>query len=145
MKGVGAYQAVKNAVGGVDLRRVEAEALLKIARAMEEGQGEGLDSVKLRYQALLDNVRLWRVFFEDCKSPENGLPEALRTRLLGLALWVVGRSEELIGGEGSLAPLVDINRMVARGLLGQQGGDAAADGGQVSGADGGSGAGGTLT
>lgn len=134
MRGIDAYQSVKDATRGVDLRRVEAEALLRIARGLEEGQGDSLDAIKVRYAALVDNIRLWRVFFEDCKLPQNGLPEDLRNNILRLAIWVVGRSEDAIGGDASLGALVDINRLIARGLLASGGGqvDDAGGGGEVT-------------
>jgi flagellar protein FlaF len=68
--------------------------------------------------AVTDNQRLWSALAEDLMGDGNGLPVALRAQLIGLAGFVRRHSLAVLAGKASVAPLVDINTSIMRGLRG---------------------------
>jgi flagellar protein FlaF len=69
-------------------------------------------------QAVIDNQRLWSTLAEDLMLDSNGLPVALRAQLLSLAEFVRAHSLAVLGKRGSIAPLIDINTAIMKGLRG---------------------------
>lgn len=68
--------------------------------------------------ALADNVRLWSAMKADLMSPGNALPDDLRGGLVNLAAFVERHTGAVLGGEGRVAALVDVNRPVIAALSG---------------------------
>jgi flagellar protein FlaF len=68
--------------------------------------------------AVSDNQRLWGTLAEDLMSDGNALPLALKGQLVGLAEFVRKHSLRVLAGRASIAPLVDINTSIMRGLRG---------------------------
>jgi flagellar protein FlaF len=69
--------------------------------------------------AVYDNQRLWMALAEDLMHEGNVLPVQLRAQLIGLAEFVRKHSLRVLGGNGSVAPLIDINTSIMRGLRGE--------------------------
>ena len=69
-------------------------------------------------QAVVDNQRLWAALAEDLMHDDNALPLALRGQLISLAEFVRRHSLAVLGGRASVAPLVDINTAIMKGLRG---------------------------
>jgi flagellar protein FlaF len=69
-------------------------------------------------RAVADNQRLWGVLAEDLMNDGNQLPLQLRANLLSLAGFVRKHTMAVLGGRASVAPLVDINTMIMKGLRG---------------------------
>lgn len=69
--------------------------------------------------AVYDNQRLWMALAEDLMHEGNALPVQLRAQLIGLAEFVRKQSLRVLGGNGSVAPLIDINTSIMRGLRGE--------------------------
>lgn len=69
--------------------------------------------------AVVDNQRLWGVLAEDLMLDSNSLPITLRGQLLSLAEFVRRHSLAVLAGRASVAPLVDINTSIMRGLRGE--------------------------
>lgn len=69
--------------------------------------------------AVYDNQRLWMALAEDLMHEGNALPVQLRAQLIGLAEFVRKHSLRVLGGNGSVAPLIDINTSIMRGLRGE--------------------------
>lgn len=68
--------------------------------------------------AVTDNQRLWGVLFEDLMGDGNGLPEALRVNLIGLAEFTRRHTLQVLAGKASIEPLIEINTSIMRGLRG---------------------------
>jgi flagellar biosynthesis activator protein FlaF len=86
------------------------------ARAMEslafEKFGSGEFAEALRY---LDD--LWSVLLEDLISPENGLPQELRAKLVSIGIWILKRSAAIRDGAGhDLQAFIEINSSMLAGL-----------------------------
>jgi flagellar biosynthesis activator protein FlaF len=78
---------------------------------------------KTQFPALADaiagNQRLWGVLAEDLMLETNQLPASLRGQLIGLAEFVRQHSMRVLAGRGSVAPLIDINTAIMKGLRGE--------------------------
>lgn len=68
--------------------------------------------------AVSDNQRLWGTLAEDLMTEGNALPLALKGQLVGLAEFVRKHSLRVLAGKAGVAPLVDINTSIMRGLRG---------------------------
>lgn len=68
--------------------------------------------------ALSDNVRLWSAMKADLMSPGNALPEELRGGLVNLAAFVERHTGAVLGGEGKVSALLDVNRPIIAALSG---------------------------
>lgn len=69
-------------------------------------------------RAVCDNQRLWSTLAEDLMSEGNLLPAPLRGQLIGLSEFVSRHSHAVLGGRASVAPLIDINTAIMKGLRG---------------------------
>ena len=69
-------------------------------------------------RAVTDNQRLWGVLAADLMHDDNQLPVPLRATLVSLAEFVRRHSLAVLGGRASLAPLIDINTAIMKGLRG---------------------------
>jgi flagellar biosynthesis activator protein FlaF len=69
-------------------------------------------------EAVLDNQRLWGTLAEDLMHDANALPVTLRAQLVSLAKFVQRHSLAVLGGRASIAPLIDINTAIMKGLRG---------------------------
>jgi flagellar biosynthesis activator protein FlaF len=72
--------------------------------------------------ALSDNVRLWSALKADLFSPGNQLPSDLRGGLVNLAAFVERHTGSVLGGEGKVSALVDVNRPLIAALSGASAG-----------------------
>ncbi len=68
--------------------------------------------------AVTDNQRLWGALAEDLLDDGNALAIPLRAQLISLAEFVRKHTLRVLAGKASIAPLVDINTMIMRGLRG---------------------------
>ena len=69
-------------------------------------------------RAVTDNQRLWGALAEDLMNDDNPLPVPLRAQLVSLAEFVRRHSLAVLGGRASVAPLIDINTAIMKGLRG---------------------------
>ena len=98
------------------MRAQERQALDTIIHLLREASSKGVRSVEA-VNALYQLNQLWRVFLDDLKSPENGLPDALRARLISIGIWVHKEIERLRGGVcQDFTPLIEINEIIRDGL-----------------------------
>ena len=56
----------------------------------------------------------------DVAEPTNLLPQPLRAQIFYLAEFTMHHSAKVLKGDASVAPLIDINTAVMRGLRGDQ-------------------------
>ena len=69
--------------------------------------------------AVTDNQRLWVALAEDLRDEGNALPIPLRAQLISIAEFVRKHTLRVLAGKGGVAPLVDINTSIMRGLRGE--------------------------
>ena len=98
------------------MRAQERQALDAIIHLLRDASTKGPKSVEA-VNALYQLRRLWGVFLDDLKGPENGLPDSLRARLISIGIWVNKEIERIRSGATSdLTPLIEINQIIRDGL-----------------------------
>jgi flagellar protein FlaF len=104
-------------------RELEADLLLLAASQLQtvhdrwdDNKRDDLD------KALYYNRRLWTMFFAAVTAADSPLPVQIRQNVANLGLFVVNETIELTGKpqREKLETLIDINRQIAAGLLGQR-------------------------
>lgn len=105
-------------------RQIERRILSRLTGALEAHaaydtatKSERLDilSKGLR-NALSDNQNFWNELKYDLAQPGNALSPELRAGLLSIALWIDRQTSAVMGGQGSVRALADINRTIITGL-----------------------------
>ncbi|NQY82413.1 MAG: hypothetical protein HRT36_05195 [Alphaproteobacteria bacterium] len=111
------------ALGMQDPRQTEAYALIEIARRMDQvRQREESDRAELVGIFQL-NWRLWTIFQSELSNPDNLLPDEIKVNMLQLSNFIDKHTIEQIRepSRKGLEVLININRQVGAGLLGDQG------------------------
>ena len=72
-----AYAGVQNALESA--RDLEIRAISHITRQMIEANKPETQPID-RTRALNGNIRLWSLLMQDLRSPDNGLPDAIKAR-----------------------------------------------------------------
>lgn len=97
-------------------RAAEAWALTRAAGRLDRALRAGDQASVAR--ALRLNQRLWTVLQADLARPGNRLPAAIKGDVLSLSLFVDRQTVKALSrpGPGAVAPLIEIDRALARGL-----------------------------
>ena len=102
-------------------REIEAQALLKAARQLQDvvenwsGGGSHLNS------AIMFNRKLWSIFMSDAINDENPLAIELRQNIANIGVFVMKQTVEIQTDPApeKLKSLIDINCNLAAGLSGR--------------------------
>jgi flagellar biosynthesis activator protein FlaF len=102
-------------------RELEAHLLLRFASQLQSIQDNRSDKKHGLESALFDNRQLWMVFLTSVTGEDNPLPVEIRQNVANLGLFVLNHTLSLIADPQPqrLAPLININRDIAAGLLGR--------------------------
>jgi flagellar biosynthesis activator protein FlaF len=123
-----AYQSVEKAtLTGRDLEAsVLNRAAARLAGVQQHWNAPDRDTEL--DEALRYNQRLWTLFQSELASEGNPLPSEVKRNLLSLSAYVDKRTFDIMSypEPGKLDILININKNIASGLLGEAGGTAAA-------------------
>ncbi len=104
-----------------DPRGIEAKALLKIAKILQDVHSNwDAKNLKKLEEALKLNRQIWILFFEHAHNPpDDSRPATLGTNVINLANFVFKRSLEIMAApeRDKLNVLISINREIASGLM----------------------------
>jgi flagellar biosynthesis activator protein FlaF len=78
------------------------------------------------HETLHWNLRMWIALQTDLAADENKLPDALKAKLISLAIWVEKYTPKVMKTRAPVAPLVNVNRAVMEGLAANAGVSASA-------------------
>lgn len=112
----GAYQQVAAPIRTV--RGTEYEVVARVTHRLKTAAIKGKSGFPDLVSALHDNQKLWSAFALDVADPENALPKELRAQIFYLAEFTFEHTRKILGGTAEIAPLLDINTAVMRGLRG---------------------------
>src|SRR6516225_2398266 len=103
-------------------REIEAQALLKAARQLQEVQANWNGPDRNMHKALLFNRRLWSIFMTEAEANENPHPLEVRQQIANIGLFVLTRTVDmqLDPDPAKLKSLIDINCNIAAGLAGRR-------------------------
>ncbi len=102
-------------------RATEYEVIARITQRLVAAEQQRAQNRPAFLEALHVNERLWSTLAADVAGPGNGLPQALRARLVYLYRFTVEHSRKVREGIASAGVLIDINTAVLRGLRGEGG------------------------
>lgn len=109
-------------------RNIEYQAFAYVTKALSTLDKKAFDYFVKKQEALYNNLKLWRVVAVEVSDEKNQLPADLRANLFYLSEFTRHHTAKIHAGEtDDPSVLVDINKMVMRGLRGEipQTGDAA--------------------
>jgi flagellar biosynthesis activator protein FlaF len=101
-------------------REIEAQALLKAARQLQDVQTNWAGPDKNMHHALLFNRRLWSIFMSAAETNENPQPLEIRQNIANIGVFVMKQTIEMQmdPDPAKLKSLIDINCNLAAGLSG---------------------------
>ena len=102
-------------------REIEAQALLKAARQLQEVQANWAGPDRNMQKALLFNRRLWTIFISAAESNDNPQPLEIRQNIANIGVFVLKQTIEMQADPdpAKLNSLININRNIAAGLAGR--------------------------
>jgi flagellar biosynthesis activator protein FlaF len=102
-------------------REIEAQALLKAARQLQDVQNNWKGPDEDLKKALLFNRRLWSIFMSAAESNDNPQPLEIRQNIANIGVFVMQQTVEMqiAPHPEKLKPLIDINCNLAAGLAGR--------------------------
>ena len=102
-------------------REIEAQALLKAARQLQDVQTNWTGPGKEMDNALLFNRRLWSIFISAAEGDDNPQPLDVRQKIANIGVFVMKQTVEMqINPDpAKLKSLIDINCNLAAGLSGR--------------------------
>ncbi len=102
-------------------REIEAQALLKAAKDLQDIQDNWSGPDRNMHKALLFNRRLWTIFMAAAEANDNPQPKNVRQNIVSIAVFVMRQTIEmqLDPDPAKLKSLIDINCNIAAGLAGR--------------------------
>jgi len=102
-------------------REIEAQALLKAARQLQEVQANWTGPDQKMYKALLFNRRLWSIFLSAVEDNDNPNSLEVRQNIANIGVFVIKQTIEMQmdPDPAKLQSLIDINCNIAAGLSGR--------------------------
>lgn len=100
-------------------RQTEYRLFADVTRALMEAAKRDPSDLGGRIDALNWNRRLWSALGVACSDPHNALPAELRASIISLSITVAKHTSQVIRRKADVQPLIDINRMMMRGLHGE--------------------------
>ena len=102
-------------------RDIEAQALLKAARQLEEVKKNWTGPDKRMNEALLFNRQLWTIFMSAAENNDNPQPIEIRQNIANIGVFVMSQTidMQLNPEPQKLASLIEINCNIAAGLSGR--------------------------
>jgi flagellar protein FlaF len=102
-------------------REIEAQALLKAARQLQEVQSNWNGPDRNLHKALMFNRRLWSIFLTEAEANENPNSLEVRQKIANIGIFVLKQTIEMQMDPhpSKLKSLIDINCNIAAGLAGR--------------------------
>ena len=102
-------------------REIEAQALMKAARQLEEVRENWTGPDQRMQTALLFNRQLWSIFMSAAQSDENPQSLEIRQQIANIGIFVMNQTIDIQANPepAKLKSLIDINCNIAAGLSGR--------------------------
>src|ERR1700676_2742939 len=102
-------------------REIEAQALLKAARQLQEVQTNWVGPDRAMHSALLFNRRLWSIFMSAVETNDNPQPLEIRQKIANIGVFVMKQTidMQLNPDPAKLKSYIDINCNLAAGVSGR--------------------------
>lgn len=100
-------------------RGTEYELLARVTHKMRAAAARGKFGFAALAEAVQHNRQLWTMLAAHVADGDNALPRDLRARIFYLSEFTRSHSQKVLKQGASIAPLVEINAAVMRGLRAQ--------------------------
>lgn len=97
-------------------KSMEYEVIARVTHRMKDAAKKGRRGFPELARALHDNRELWALLAADVSDADNGLPADLRARIFYLGEFTRHHSSQVLAGKAGVAPLLEINTAVLKGL-----------------------------
>ncbi len=98
------------------MRARERAAMDRVIGMLRAAQEKGPLS-RERVEALFYLRRLWTIFLDDLKDPNNELPDQLRAGIISIGIWMMKEIDRVRArATDDLAPMIEINEIIRDGL-----------------------------
>lgn len=108
------YAQTTRAVGTP--RTIEYQLFQRMTAKLSALQDVEEPDIKVLAAAIADNTKLWTALAADLLSDGNGMSPALRGQLISLAEFSRKHGSAVLRRKADLAPLIDVNTAIMRGL-----------------------------
>jgi flagellar protein FlaF len=114
-----AYARTANTIASP--REVEARALLKAAKQLQDVVNDWTGADERMRLALLFNRKLWAIFMSAAVEDDNPQPREIREKVANIGIFVMTQTREMTldPDPRKLLPLININLNLAAGLSGR--------------------------
>ena len=98
------------------MRASERAAMDRVIAMLRAAQDKGPQS-RERIEALFYLKRLWTIFLDDLRDPNNELPEQLRAGIISIGIWMMKEIDRARRrATDDLTPMIEINELIRDGL-----------------------------
>ncbi len=99
-------------------RQIERRVFAQITRELETYDRDYTTAQDrfAAHDALARNQTLWGHLMFDVMDTANALPDAIKARIISLALFVDRHTGDVLRGEKSVSPLIELNKCIMQGL-----------------------------
>ena len=101
-------------------RDSESEIILSVTRRLKRSAPLRATDYAAFVSAVHQNRRLWLLLSADVAQAGNKLPDQLKENISQISAFVVGYSRRILIDDLPMAPLIDINLAILRGLRGSE-------------------------
>lgn len=98
---------------------VEYEVVARVTRQLAAADRTREEDFPGFVTALHRNRKMWSIFATEVADPANPLPDDLKARIFYLAEFSRRHTSKVLAGAGAVAPLVEVNMAILRGLQAQ--------------------------
>ena len=102
-------------------REIEARALLKAAKQLQDVATGWAGADERMHSALIFNRKLWAIFMSAAMEDDNPQPREVRQNIANIGIFVMKQTSEMQASPDvrKLESLININRNLAAGLSGR--------------------------
>ena len=100
-------------------KEIEHALFFQITQQLEQVAVEERVTPSVWGDAISRNLQMWTILATDLLTPENQLPEDTKKSMLILSEFVRRTSMRVLAGDDGLQELIEINRMIMKGLRGE--------------------------
>jgi flagellar protein FlaF len=119
---IGAQAYARTVQASAPAREVEAQALLKAAKQLQDAQTHWAELDQQHIEAALRfNRQLWVIFLSAAQNDGNPQPLEIRQQIANIGIFVMNQTVDIMlePEPAKLKSLIEINRNIAAGLSGR--------------------------
>lgn len=97
-------------------KAIELRVFMSVTAQLKSVDAENKLEFPKLCDAVLENLKLWKILFLDLINPSNTLPQEIKTSLIQLSDFTTAHSRKVLLGEATPEALIDVNSAIIAGL-----------------------------